>query len=235
MPKSTTDLIKELLKQLNRFVDRSEAFGPELQGSDLRFSVSLSYSRLGFRVNRLNNLYFQYIVQQDETFKVVSSDCYYHDQQKVEMLQKHFETLTLSDETNPLPDPSGTLIYSEGLNTYLTIAESIATCAYLCTAGDDYRPGYFSEITVEAEGITLSQVNRMNSRSLDHKQNYALRDLKIFIPLKPLPEHNSRLQLDEHSIGSMRIHFSDLSSPNNRKCGDRILGKIEEERVRFKQ
>jgi hypothetical protein len=232
MPKSTTGLVKELLTHLNRFMDLSVTFGPELQRSDLRFSISLSYSTLQIQIHQLNELYFQYTLQQGETLKVVPSDCYYHDQQKIETLKRHFELLTVYSVGDSSGKTPGNFTYTEELNAYLTIAESIATSAYLCTAGDDYRPGYFSEITVKSEGIMLNQINYMNSRSLDHKKNYSLRDLKIFIPLKPLPEHRSR-QMDEYYIGTMRIHFSDRSSQNNRTCGDRILEKIEEEKLRF--
>jgi hypothetical protein len=122
--------------------------------------------------------------------------------------------------------------YTPSLDTYLAIAGSIAACAYLCAAGDDYWPGYFSEITVQSEGITLRQVNHMNSKSSNHKNDYSLRDLQFFIPSKQSVRQKP-LVMDEDYIGTMRISFSDRSSQNNKKCGDRILQKIREEKSRF--
>jgi hypothetical protein len=122
---------------------------------------------------------------------------------------------------------------SSEVNAYLTMAESIATPAYLCAAGDDYRPGYFSEISLDANGITLEQINHMNSRSLNHKTDYSLRNLEFFIPLDDSPEQNKRPGIDTEYIGKMRVDFSDRSSENNRKCGDKIMEKLEEERAKF--
>jgi hypothetical protein len=120
------------------------------------------------------------------------------------------------------------------VDRYLTIAESIARCAYHCTSGDDYRPGYFSEIIVTRESITLQQINHMHARSLDHKNSYSLRDLEFFIPVGPSPEDKLPLLSDDH-IGTMHIMFSDRSSGSNRTCGDRILEKIAEEKAAFLQ
>jgi hypothetical protein len=111
------------------------------------------------------------------------------------------------------------------------MAESIAEQAYQCTSGDDYGPGYFSKIKLTSNGITLEQINHMNSKSLAHKQDYSLRDLEFFIPYGS--QKPGKLLFEEEYIGTMRIRFSDRSSANNRNCGDRIRQQIDAERVKF--
>ena len=228
MPRSTSEIIRELIHHLNRFAELSNGFGRELQGDDLILSVSLSYSRLQLSIHKSEALYLQYTIHPEAH---PTPACYYLDQDKVEALKKHFEPLAASDLKISSTIPSQ-VVYTRALDSYLTIAESIASAAYLCTAGDDYRPGYFSEIIVQSEGITLRQTNHMNSRSLDHKQNYSLRDLQFFIPSKQSVRQRP-LTMNEVYIGTMRISFSDRSSQNNKMCGDRILEKIGEEKARF--
>lgn len=65
---------------------------------------------------------------------------------------------------------------------YLAAADEIASISANCASGDNYYPGFYSEIKIGEKGIELNQINHMNSKSLDHKQNYSLRDLQIFIP-----------------------------------------------------
>jgi hypothetical protein len=231
MPQPATDLVKDIIIRFNRFTVLSHVFEPDLQGSDAQLSVSLSYSRLRFNLDKLRVPYFQYTIQQ-ETPNALTAECYYHDQQKIDMLKTHFAPLATGTMEMSSGDTSGTVLYSETVASYLVMADSIARCAYLCTAGDDYRPGYFSEITVNAEGITLQQINHMNSRSLDHKSNYSLRDLEFFIPLKQSSVEKPLAIMEDH-IGIMRIAFSDRSSQNNSMCGDRIQEKIDEEKLLF--
>ena len=228
MPQPTAELVKELIKQLDRFTELSENFGRELQGDDLIFSVSLSYSRLLFNIKKSDVLFLQYTIHPTAH---PTPDCYYHEREKIEALKKHFDTLASGGNGISSTNPSQ-ITYTRALDNYLAIADAIAGCAYLCAAGDDYWPGYFSEITVQSEGITLRQTNHMNSKSLDHKDNYSLRDLQFFIPSKQSIRQKP-LAMDEDYIGTMRISFSDRSSQNNQKCGDRILEKIREEKLKF--
>jgi hypothetical protein len=134
--------------------------------------------------------------------------------------------------------PNGILVNNEvssityDLETvrYLSIADEIAKEAYLCSHGDDYRPGYYSEVLITEKQIILRQINRMNARSRDHKENYYLRDLEFFIPLTT--EWQKASHGDER-IGRMVIHFSDRSSEQNKICGNKIKQKIEEELLKF--
>jgi hypothetical protein len=164
----------------------------------------------------------------------VNTECYCEDTQRAEVLQKHFEPLAADPASVNGSDTDRIMIDADDLDKYLTIAESIASTTYLCSAGDDYWPGFFSEININAERIILQQVNHMNSRSIDHKKNYTLRDLQFEIPLLNRPvTQKSSIGWEEHHIGTMHIRFSDRSSQSNKTCGDRIREKIEEEMRRF--
>jgi hypothetical protein len=95
----------------------------------------------------------------------------------------------------------------------LSTADSIANLASNCTMGDDYSPGNFSKVILSKSHIELQQVNYMNAKSLDHKNNYSLRSLVFRIPL------------DERS--KMITEFTDRSSENNRHCGERIQAALD--------
>jgi hypothetical protein len=112
----------------------------------------------------------------------------------------------------------------------LTIADEIAKQAHHFSAGDDYRPGYYSEIALNDNGIVLKQINHWNARSIDHKKDYTLRNLEFYISLT---EDKPKLSFQQEYIGKMIVLFSDRSSENKKRCADRILKKINEERLRF--
>jgi hypothetical protein len=127
--------------------------------------------------------------------------------------------------TSPWQEKPHNKIYlNEGISDYLTIADTIASQAVNCASGDDYRPGNFSRISVSDDSIILSQINYMNSRSIDHKNDYSLRKLEVLIPLTVMESNDS---LYDYRIGDMLIEFSDRSSPNNRQCGKAIKEQIE--------
>lgn len=111
----------------------------------------------------------------------------------------------------------------------LAIADAIAGTVVNCARGDDYLPGCYSSIEISEEKIVLRQINRMNSKSLDHKNDYSLRDLEFTIPLAPVAP-----RFNDHQIGPMLISFSDHSSANNRACGERIEKQIELEKAAYR-
>ena len=120
--------------------------------------------------------------------------------------------------------------HSEAVTKYLAIADDIAGPARNGAHGDNYRPGNFSEIAIDDEFLVLSQINRMNSRSLAHKNDYAMRDLVFTIPLG-----DSRLRSSpgDSQIGEMRVSFSDHSSDNNRVCGKAIAERLAQAQQSF--
>jgi hypothetical protein len=207
----------------------------ELPEPDAVLSVSLSYSRLRFSISKQHVVYFQYTTQHDAP-DAATAECYYHNRQKTDEIKAHFAPLAKMGDQG-VEGLGGQGIEglgkdAEAVERYLIIAESIARCAQHCAVGDNYRPGYFSDMIVTPEGITLQQINHMNARSLDHKKNYSLRNLEFFIPLKQTSPGTRSLLPDDH-IGVMRISFSDRSSQNNRACGEKILEKIAEEKSAF--
>lgn len=228
MPISTTDLVEKLVRQFNQFVKLSADVVTELKGSDVRFSVSLSYSTLTFSIHSSGDLYFHCSGQQGGLSGVARSEYYCRNERSGELLKKQVEALAMGRVVDELANTC----CGEEIQRHLRIAESIASTAYVCTSGDDYRPGFFSEMIIQNDGIVLRQINHMNSRSLDHKKDYSLRELEIFIPLQqstvPVVE-----KMNEQYIGMMRIHFSDRSSQNNKQCGDRIRQKIDEEKKKL--
>ena len=135
-----------------------------------------------------------------------------------------------NDLPTTFPSTTGTDNLNNETKQYLNIADEIAKQAYLCSSGDDYYPGYFSAIAINDDGIILEQINHWNARSIDHKNNYYLRNLRFYIPNTAT---ESRLSYGEEKIGKMNVYFSDSSSSNNKKCGDKILKKIEEQKSLF--
>jgi hypothetical protein len=136
----------------------------------------------------------------------------------------------IQQNTSALVNRTSTIGAFSVLKQYLTIADSIASVAKNCTAGDSYEPGYFSKITVTDERIILTQNNSMNARSLDHKNNYSLRALQFSIPLTT---RQDTARFFDDQIGDMLITFSDRSSANNRKYGDAIADQIQKEKMAF--
>jgi hypothetical protein len=111
-----------------------------------------------------------------------------------------------SKGTSVLPWPDAVL-------QQIDTADNIASVALNCTAGDDYRPGNFSKVLLAANHIELQQVNYMNAKSLDHKNDYSLRSLVFRISVK--------------GDTKMITEFTDRSSQNNRECGERVKAALD--------
>ncbi|WP_073137200.1 hypothetical protein [Chryseolinea serpens] len=122
------------------------------------------------------------------------------------------------------------VFYSDSVIQYLSLADSIAMQAQHCGLGDDYQPGYYSEIVLEDARIHLKQINHWNARSIDHRDDYFLRDLEFEIPLQPVAARSSFLN---DAIGDMQIYFSDRSSDKNKGCGRNIQEQIQIAKAKF--
>jgi hypothetical protein len=201
---------------------------------EFRNTVSLSYSFIKIRLDhadqgrRASTLYLECTFQV-EGAKVSITEIYCSDKTREQPIR---DLIQLRSPFTWSSDPKHNT-YNEETLGYLAIADEIAEQGYLCTSGDNYFPGFFSEITIEDSGITLKQINRMNSKSLDHRNDYSMRDLEFFIPLNlnggnPF-EAESRIRTgNDYSIGKMLVNFSDRSSENKKACGNRIREKILE-------
>ncbi|MEJ7646996.1 MAG: hypothetical protein WKF87_20530 [Chryseolinea sp.] len=166
--------------------------------------------------------------------KATFENIYIHRQNREKEVKKFISSRDLNDG---LPwDPSlKSHQYNPTVVQYVAIADEIAKMGYHCSSGDDYATSYYSRIIVTDDQIELHQTNHYNSRSTDHKDDYHLRDLEFYIPIKPSKEKSDRAGFDEHWIGGMRIYFSDRSSANNRGCGNSIRDKIEVQKADFKK
>ena len=196
-------------------------------------SVSLSYSSIKLNLEKIitengeqsTSIYIlcEFDVNQKN---VLVSNVYCQNRDR----EKDIKDYALEHKPTAFPMNKDVNVYDKETLHYLAIADDIAKEAYLCSSGDDYRPGYFSEIIVEEGRIILRQINHWNSRSIAHKDDYFMRDLEFYIPLTPADQKPS---FQDEQIGRMIIRFQDGSSKNNRVCGDKIKEKIEENKVKF--
>jgi len=115
---------------------------------------------------------------------------------------------------------------------YLSIADSIAEITYNLSSGDNYEPSYYSEVNLSENEITLLQSNHHNARSINHKNDYYLRDLKIRIPLA---EKLLTPVYGDEPFGKLLIQFNDCSSPNNKSQGMLLAKKIQEHKKLLEQ
>lgn len=226
MPQSTVDLVQNLLVLYNKFLAFDRIVQDDLDKAETSYTCSLSYDTLKFTIHTGRTLYFQCKANYNDK-TVLPSDFYHANLKDITVLLKQFVKSVLDDT-----EVQRKLSYPQEIDSYLSIAERIAQQAHYCAAGDNYHPGYFSEISLQQVGITLQQINHMNSRSLAHKKDYSLRNLEFFIPFQ---SDGQKISFQDQFIGVMRIRFSDRSSENNKKYGDRIRVKIEEEKQAFKK
>lgn len=114
---------------------------------------------------------------------------------------------------------------------YLQIADRIAS------KGNDIsaRPSDYGRLLLSSKWIKLTQSNHWNSKSLDHKDSYYMRDLSILIPLEKVAESDPNpISIDLYQIGAMQVHFVDGSAKSSRGTGDEILAQIKKEMEDFK-
>lgn len=112
---------------------------------------------------------------------------------------------------------------------YLEIADRIAK------VGNDISayPSYYSALILTSGFIKLEQINGRNSRSIDHKDSYFLRDLYFLIPLKDKAIKKDAF-IDLYFIGAMEILFQDSSAKSQRGTGDEILLQLKKEIKNYK-
>jgi hypothetical protein len=187
-------------------------------GNDFTFEISSQYSFITVNVSRSGQRYAHLTFEiGNDSAKL--NDVYCEDRTSEEETRKKITAIAWpglrSKEEKALP-------YSEDIIKQLNLADNIAALAVNCTAGDNYRPGNFSEILLSEENIELSQVNHMNAKSLAHKKDYSLRSLVFTIPLSG----TAALTRADYQVGSMTVEFSDRSSENNKRCGQEIEDEL---------
>jgi hypothetical protein len=149
------------------------------------------------------------------------------------IIQEKLKSFVLDNAPKTFDTTINTTIspFNEETLKYLAMADEIAKESYLCSSEDSYHPGYYTDIILEETQIVLKQINRTNARSVNHKQDYYMRDLIFYIPTTAIDLTPSYSDI---KIGRMSVQFSDNSTPNNKKCGNRIKEKINEVINNFK-
>jgi len=193
-------------------------------------SVSLSYDTLKLILHELDGVDERHAERFRAHFKLGEHQADLEDITCHRPGERDYITEHLSTNISASFDDQASVSMSKDTEQYLTIADKIARRAYQCGMRDDYRPGVFSEAIVSDTAIVLKQVNHWNARSIDHKKDYQLRNLEFYIPTAAV-EARRRHSVD--MIGNMTVLFSDMSSANNRYCGDRIYQAIQEEKARY--
>jgi hypothetical protein len=196
------------------------------------YEANLSYTFITLKVFRKtidstgNNLCIQ-IIFRIENNQILFSEIFHADR---------IDTQQLTDDITLNSNLHGSLYgeaqkqpidFTDETVTYLSIADRISNHAVNMYSGDNYWPGNYSNVKLTADTITLEQINHMNSRSINHKDNYSLRDLVFKIPLQKtvVLKHS----YDALLLGRMMVSFSDRSSQNNRAAGDAIQEQIKKE------
>jgi len=167
--------------------------------------------------------------------KIVRSEIYTEDPLKKEAVEKLIEENQAIREAQWHTEPNNTWYHDEETTAYLNIADEIAKAGSNCSSGDNYDPGNFSEIKVNSKGIFLNQINLHNSRSSNHKDNYHMRKLRLFIPVYKGMKATRDIDDKTYEIGNMQVSFSDHSSPINRNCGEKIVEQILQQQQLFKK
>ncbi|NOT73913.1 MAG: hypothetical protein HOP08_03220 [Cyclobacteriaceae bacterium] len=223
--------LQDYLTLLSAVKDREQTFVKE----DLSKSVSLSYSfiKLELRIHNgaedhTGQLYIMCRFE-IKSNKPVLEKIYCEKKDREEELKKF---ILHHQPVDNFPMTTNFNNYSALTHRYFEIADAIAKQGYNCNSGDDYRPGYYSQIIVNENEILLHQINHWNAKSSKHKEDYHLRNLEFTIPLTA---SRSKALYDEYLIGEMRIHLSNRSSKNNKECGERIREKLLAEKALFEK
>jgi hypothetical protein len=228
MPEKSLDLIEYMLVEKERF----SVVTSHLSASGVRFqwSFSLRYTFMSYNIDLTTPQgedngplqFYRWTWNMDDS-QAAHPEIHCQDKD-IELLTRNHIHPVSYNTYRKVPVVVERLFTKEIMDCVNT-ADEIASQAYQCNSGDNYHPGYFTEILPNSHGIFLSQVNRWNSRSIDHKDDYTMRELQFSIPYEEDEVPNN--SLDEERIGRMRAKFSDHSSKNNLWCGDLIREKIK--------
>ncbi len=156
--------------------------------------------------------------------KMVLNDTYVENISQKAALETLIRTNKQVHDAHWHTEPNNTWYHDNEVTCYVNIADEIAKVAVNYSIGDNYYPGYYSEILISDTSITLSQINLHNSRSIDHKSDYHMRKLIMTIPLT---KNAATPFLPDYNIGDLQIKLSDNSSTNNKTCGKAILECIQ--------
>ncbi|HTF18518.1 MAG TPA: hypothetical protein VK658_10620 [Chryseolinea sp.] len=225
MPESTLDIVEYLYVQHERFAPVRKQLASANTG--FSWSLSLQYSFLTYTLSVPDNddqrliPYYHWKRNMDDSAN--SAEMSSPDESLLSQTRELIHPVSYKEHRSIPMTLEG--VFSEEIMNSIKYADVIAGQAYLCTKGDHYAPGFFSAIVLSEKGIHLEQVNHFNARSIAHKNDYNLRELKFFVPTGP---DGGRMTLGSEKMGNMLVEFNDRSSANNRECGRLIRAKIDE-------
>ena len=139
-----------------------------------------------------------------------STKVYVNPQTKQTTVTQLYEGIT--EEQNQKVNPW--LRYFDGSASLLAIANQILSQC-------DYRQTI--KMSLQPQKIQINYTNWRNARSIKHKKNYHMLKLEIAIAQDFPKSWSKTFQFGEH----MQVVFSDTSSEQNRREGERILDKIK--------
>ncbi len=236
------DIFKNFAVYNNILQDIQQQELPELRKKKgfvkLSKSVSNQYTFLYLELrtviknekNEIDNELYCKITFELKESKMELTEVYCQENSRKTAMEKIIDHNLRANNNKWIIEHTDKIFIDKNVTNYLLVSDSIAEQAYNCASGDDYWPGYYNKVLMDDERIELSQVNRMNSRSLDHKDDYSMRDLVFTIPLNGLTKVT---YLYDYEIGDMKINFYDGSSKNNKTCGEKIIKKILEIQASF--
>jgi hypothetical protein len=198
-------------------------------GNTFKSSIEQGYDFIGFELkDSTNQLFLQIHCKIKHPGELVLEKLYCVDKNLSNKLKKETKEITGPFQWDSLPKKTFKL--NQEVIKYLEIADRIAAFGNDLSA----RPTDYRSVTITKNEIKLDQSNHMNSRSLDHKDSYLLRDLIFLIPLENRNKKGSdKIVIGSYFIGDMEIIFNDGSAKSQKYTGDKISKQLELEIKHF--
>lgn len=221
---------KQVLQKLGPYWDFADNIRKQIEDTskyEWQTVIEQSYGFIIVEIRRDYSIFLrvEYQVQQKEmkiyNFYCAEKKLEKRMKKKCQILEKPFDWNDVSNSY---------FKFSKEIENYLEIADRIAA------KGNDIsaRPSDFGRIILRSDYIKLSQNNHWNSRSLDHKDSYFMRDLSFKIKFAdPSKEHPKKdkniIAIGQYFIGFMEINFNDGSAKSQQGTGDEILAQLKKE------
>ncbi len=222
---------EKALAKLKPFWNFSESIRMQIQDTtkqEWKSVIEQSYNFIILEVRRDISIFLrvEYQLQQKE-LKIY--DFYCANKKLEKKLKKECQIFEKPFDWHAAPKDSFKL--SQDFKNYLEIADRIAE------KGNDIsaHPTNFGRIILRKDHVKLLQNNHRNSRSLDHKDSYFMRDLSFKIHYqKQVKKKLDPIAMGRYFIGEMEVIFYDGSAKSQREAGNRIQKQIDEEIENFK-
>ena len=223
---------KTLLNNLEPFWVLLENLRTDLEkntGHQYTSSLEQSYGFIQLDlIDAKQQLFLRVRYQLQHPKKLSLHSVYCRDENKSKQFNNDINRVLGDFEWHSNPDSDFKLTAKQ--TEYLALADRIAAL------GNDINatPSHYGSVTITSDFIQLTQINRRNSRSLDHKDSYCMRDLYFVIPLKKNNEAKEKLKIGSYYLGEMEVYFQDVSAKTQRTTGDKIMAQLKEEIKNYK-